>query len=428
VDTAQALRDAGLLDSPLGSNAWAFSADATTNGSSMLLGNPHFPWAGVNRFWQMHLIILGRLDVMGAAIGNGAAVQIGFNQDVAWSHTVSTGKRFTLRELALLPGDLTSYLMDGQPVKLDARRVTIKTRAADSTPQDNSQTVWTTRWGPIVVLPRAGLNWTARAGYALEDANTGNVRSTDTWLGFARAKNVADMRQSLANVGLPWVNTIAADRQGHAMYADVSALPDVDAAQLQRCAPSKPASALLQATGLVERDGSKSDCSWRRDPASPVPGLTPIECMPIAVRTDWVQNSNDSFFQSNPAQRFGDISPLVGDSRVERPRTHAALTEVPQLLARGKVTPVVVQQELFADRDFLGGLVVPDLLAACVCKPPADAAARAGCVTLRGWNRTDDLDTRGAHVSREFWRSARTIPARTASRSTQASRPRRPQA
>ena len=52
------------------------------------------------------------------------------------------------------------------------------------------------------------------------------------------------MREAMRNLGMPWVNTIAADRHGNAMYADVSVVPDVDAAQLQRCAPSKPAAAL----------------------------------------------------------------------------------------------------------------------------------------------------------------------------------------
>ncbi|MBC7730994.1 MAG: penicillin acylase family protein, partial [Bacteriovorax sp.] len=128
------------------------------------------------------------------------------------------------------------------------------------------------------------------------------------------------------------------------------------------------------------------------------------------VRTDWVQNSNDSFFHSNPAQRFGDISPMVGDARVERPRTRAGLTEIPALLARGKATPAAVQKQLFEDRNFMGGVVMPDLLAACSASPPASAEARDGCAALRGWNRTSDLDARGAHLFREFWRSARTIP------------------
>jgi hypothetical protein len=60
---------------------------------------------------------------------------------------------------------------------------------------------------------------------------------------------VQDVREAMKNIGTPWVNTLAADRNGNTLYADVSVVPDVDAAQLQRCAPSKPAAALLPAAG-----------------------------------------------------------------------------------------------------------------------------------------------------------------------------------
>lgn len=75
-----ALRTIGLHEAPLGSNAWAFGREATGTGAAMLLGNPHFPWAGVNRFWQVHLTMPGSLDVMGAAIGTSAGFVIGLNR------------------------------------------------------------------------------------------------------------------------------------------------------------------------------------------------------------------------------------------------------------------------------------------------------------------------------------------------------------
>ncbi len=407
-DAADAMREAGLLDAPLGSNAWAFGKDTTANGSGLLLGNPHFPWAGVNRFWQVHLTIPGSLDVMGVGIGNFPNVTIGFNKDVAWSHTVSTGKRFTLHELTLAAGDPTSYLVDGQSVKMTSRTVSIQVRTADGSLQPKTQTVWSTLWGPVVVVPRAGLNWTAKSAYALKDANLGNMRATDSSLGFGRARNVQELRDAMRNIGTPWVNTLAADRHGNALYADVSVVPDVDAAHLQRCAPSKPAAALLPAAGLVVLDGSKSDCDWRRDPVSPVPGLIPMERMPIAIRSDWVHNSNDGFLYTNPLQKWSGISPLVGNASVTRPRTRAGLTEIPELLARGKVTPEAVQRQLFENRNFMAGVVVPDLLAACDHAPTAEA--RDGCAALRGWDRANNLESRGAHLFREFWRTARTVP------------------
>jgi len=409
-DAADAMREAGLLDSPLGSNAWAFGKETTANGRGLLLGNPHFPWAGVNRFWQVHLTIPGNLDVMGVGIGSFPGVTIGFNKDVAWSHTVSTGKRFTLHELTLAEGDPTTYLIDGKPEKMSSRTVSVPVRAADGSEKNQSVTLWSTRWGPVVVIPRAGLNWTAKTAYALKDANLGNVRATDSSMGFARARSVQEVREAMKNIGTPWVNTVAVDRQGQALYADVSVVPDVDAAQLQRCAPSKPAAALLGAAGLVVLDGSRSSCDWQRDPASPVPGLIPIARMPTTLRTDWVHNANDSYFHTNPAQKWAGISPMVGDASIQRPRTRADLFEIPELLSRGKVTPAAVQAQLFNDRNFMGHVIVPDLLAACSANPPASAEARDGCAALRGWDRSNGLDARGAHLFREFWRAARVIP------------------
>jgi acyl-homoserine-lactone acylase len=398
IDLAQAreaLREAGLFEPRFGSNAWALGRDSTANGSGLLLGNPHFPWQGVNRFWQLHLTIPGQLDVMGASIGHTPLVQIGFNRDVAWSHTVSTGKRFTLHELKLVPGEPTRYLVDGQPEAMTSKVV-------------GGRTYWRSRFGPIVVNPRAGLAWTADTAYAIQDANTGNARALDTWLGLNRATRVDDIRQAQRNLGIPWVNTIAADRHGTAYYADVSVVPDVDAAQLKACQPSARAAALLPAAGLVVLDGSRAACDWRRDPASPVPGLTPIERMPIASRGDWLQNSNDSFFYSHPAQRFDGISPLVGDAVMRRARTRASLVEIPELLARGKATPQAVQQQLFANRNHAAEWVLPDLLAACPQAP--SAAAREGCAALAGFGRVNDLNARGAHLFREFWRTAVNVP------------------
>ena len=407
-DAAAAFREAGVLAPDLGSNAWAFGKDSSANGRGLLLGNPHFPWAGVNRFWQMHLTVPGRLDVMGASIGQTAVVQIGFNRDVAWSHTVSTGKRFTLHELKLVPGDATRYAVDGQPEAMTSRTLRIAVKQPDGSLAEKTHTVWRTRFGPVLVMPRAGLNWTASTAYAIQDVNTGNVRGTDTWLGFAAAKGVPDLVAAMHNLGIPWVNTIAADRDGRALYADLSNVPDVDAAQLARCAPSKPAAALLAGPGIAVLDGSRSDCNWRRDAASPVPGVTPPARLPVLLRSDWVQNSNDSFWWTQPAHRFDGIGPLVGDAVIRRPRTRAGLAEIPELLARGKATPQALQQQLFGNRSVMAGAVLPDLLAACANPPSADT--RAGCAALKAWDGTTNLDAKAAHLFTEFWRGAMAVP------------------
>ena len=97
-----------------GSNAYGLGREATRSGHGMVLGNPHFPWQGSQRFYQSHLTIPGKLDVAGASLFGVPLVLIGHTRTLAWSHTVSTARRFTPYEVQLVPGDPTAYMYDGE--------------------------------------------------------------------------------------------------------------------------------------------------------------------------------------------------------------------------------------------------------------------------------------------------------------------------
>ena len=415
-DAADSAWDA-LVDADrqaLGSNGWAFGSDVTSAHTGLLLGNPHFPWVGPNRFWQMHLTIPGKLDVMGASIGASPVVLIGFNRNVAWTHTVSTGKRYTLYELRLVPGDPTSYVLDGKPRKMTRVVTTIPVRNDDGSTGQQTATTWHTVWGPVLVMPRAGLAWTAVHAYAIRDGNAFNARSLDAWLAMDRATSVEALIDAMNRQGMPWVNTIAADRTGKVLYADLSNVPDLTAADLQRCAPTRHAASLFASAGLVVVDGSRTECAWRKDPAAAAPGLIPAARMPVAVRRDWVQNSNDSFWLTNPAIDWSDISPLVGSKATPQGlRTRIGLEEIRRRLAgrnesgSHRMDPLDVETILFSDANFAGMLVIDDLRR--LCSEAVTDNQRGGCAVLAQWDRTSSLDARGAPLFREFWRRARGI-------------------
>ena len=113
-----------------GSNAYAIGREATKTGHGVLLGNPHYPWDGINRFTRLHLMIPGKLNIVGAGLENSPLVGIGHNQWVAWSHTVSTARRFGYFELALDPKDPTAYLYEGMSVPMSKMSVTVPTTVA----------------------------------------------------------------------------------------------------------------------------------------------------------------------------------------------------------------------------------------------------------------------------------------------------------
>ncbi|WP_288434746.1 acylase [uncultured Deinococcus sp.] len=411
-----------INDLPIGSNGWAFGAQASSNGRGLLLGNPHFPWTTTNRFYEMHLTVPGRLDVMGASLGGMPLVNIGFNRDVAWTHTVSTDKRFTLGVLTLVPGQPTQYLKDGQPQAMTTRTVNVRVRQGGVGPlRIERRTLHFTPDGPLVNLPQAGLNWTARTAFVLRDANRLNTRMVDTWLGFGEARSTGDIRAALDLQGIPWVNTIAADRAGLALYADISTSPNVSAAQQAACTPA-PFAPLFAAAGLAVLDGSRSACDWAVDPASRVPGLRAPARQPVLVRQDYVQNSNDSAWMTNPRARIEGLDPIVGATNAPLGmRTRMGLREIGARLDGDGTQPgrpfdlAALQETLFADRNLSGLLMADDALRLCRDQPAVTLASGAAvdlgaaCGVLGAWDRRSDLDSVGAVLWREFWNRARQI-------------------
>jgi acyl-homoserine-lactone acylase len=138
-----------------GSNAYGLGGQATENGRGMVLGNPHFPWDGPQRFYEVHLTIPGEIDVLGASLYGFPAVNIGHNEHVGWSHTVSTAHRFTPFALQLVPGQPTRHVLDGKQVPMQAQRVTVDVLGADGRTERRSHTMYLTRFGPVFTGFRA---------------------------------------------------------------------------------------------------------------------------------------------------------------------------------------------------------------------------------------------------------------------------------
>ena len=107
----------------------------------------------------------------------------------------------------------------------------------EATPR--TSTLYSTIYGPMVAAPSSGLRWSAKTGYAMKDANSDDFRGGDAWLDISRAKSVAEIRAIITRtLGMPWVNTIAADRSGEALYADITSTPNVTAEKMKACAPA----------------------------------------------------------------------------------------------------------------------------------------------------------------------------------------------
>lgn len=389
-----------------GGSAVALGKRVTESGRGLLLGSLDQPWQGAARLHLVHLTIPGQLNVMGASLATASRIFAGFNEDVAWTHTVSTGLRSTLYALTLEPGRPTRY-RDGDGYR-DMTRVVlaIPVKAADGTLATERRTAWFTRHGPVIVSDQ--LPWTAERAYAIRDANLRNDRTGASYDALSRARSIDEVENALYLQGIAWTQTIAADRHGTAYYADISVTPYIDDALLARCRVN----AAQVPDGTVVLDGSDPACAWLDDPHSAVPGALPPEQMPRLRRDDFVVNADDSHWLGNPQAPLEGYSTLLGAERTARSlRTRAGLTFVADLLADGnRVGQDDLQDLLVSRRNFAAELLLDDLLRLCAgwghAVELADGAVDIGpgCAALRDWNRTETVASEGAQVWREFWR------------------------
>jgi acyl-homoserine-lactone acylase len=406
----------------LASNGWAIGAQRSVNGHGMVLANPHFPWEGELRMWESHLTVPGKLDVYGATLVGVPGVVIGFNPNVAWTHTFSAGMRFTAYLLPLVEGKPTTYLYNGQEREMLSRSITLQVLQPDGSLKEVTRTAWSSHYGPILSLP--GLGWSSSVAVSYRDANLDNFAFVTQYLRMNRATSLEEFQQVFANVqGIPWVNTLAADRAGNVWYIDASATPNLSHTALTRwqqalALPDSLESRLL-AQGVVLLDGRDPDNAWWDEQGARSPGLVPFSRMPQLSRRDYVFNANDSHWLAHPDAPLEGFSPLHGRERVPqslRTRMNAMLlNETRQGGGSGtdfRFSLEELQAAILSNRSMSAQLLLHDV--AQRCPPGATGTARnrtvdltQACAVLNDWNtRADggryDIGSVGAVLWREL--------------------------
>ncbi len=400
-------------DSPFGSNATAVGAEATTTGRGMVLGNPHFPWRGRYRFTELHLTLPGKYDVAGAGLIGSPVVNIGWNDNVAWSHTVSTAYRFTPYEYKTVPGT-TSYVTASGEVKQPERRVVpVKVLGEDGSVSTVEEDLYRTDEGYVLDDSDVLMPWTPASFWALRDANAEQLRTVDTFHLMAKAKNVHDLlRLQDKGAGMPWVNTTAADRSGEVLYADHSVVPNVPDELADAC--MTPVGRVLdQVAGLPGLDGNRADadCAWGTDADASRPGVFGPKNLPQVFRKDWVMNANDSYWLPNPKSPIEGYDHIIGCERCARTlRTrmvdHYVLDRLAGTdgLARNKLVSPRTLRATEHENRVLGAELArenDDLQTVC------DAAGGGeSCRVLAAWDGRSDIDSVGPEIFQEFWKRA----------------------
>lgn len=393
-------------DGELASNGWAIGPDRTAAGTTMVAGNPHFPWQGALRFYEVHLTVPGEIDVYGGSLLGSPAVNIGFNDAVAWTHTVSAGSRFTAYTLDLVDGDPTSYDYGDEERAIEPVEVSIEVMGDDGITEVVDHTIWFSHYGPVIDFP--GVGWSNDTVLTFRDANADNDEIIPQFFAMNTATSMDDFIDAHRDIGgIPWVNTIAASADGRIWYADTSAAPNLSPqaiAAWEQAVTDDVVTRIALDNGVILLDGSDPLFEWVDDPDARDPGLVPFEDQPRLERSDYLFNANDPYWLANPDELQVLASPVFGlAEQPVSPRTRMNAIQLGTANGDsgddGLFTLDELRASVFSNRVFTAEQLVDGVVQRC-----RSAALGQACDVLEGWDRHVDLDSRGAVLWREFLR------------------------
>lgn len=417
------------LASHVGSNAWAIGSERSTDGGGMLVGNPHFPWEGELRFWEVHLTVPGESDIYGVQLSGVPGVGIGFTDTFGWSHTVSAGHRFTAYTLDLVEGSPTTYHYGDEIREMTSETVEIEVRGDDGELTTESRTLWSSHYGPILDFP--GFGWTESATITMRDANIDNDEFIVQYLETMKVKDLDEFIDLHREInGVPLFNTIATSADGRAWYGDTAATPrlsDEAIAAYDESLETNPIVGIAADNGAILLDGSDPLFEWTEVDGARDPGLVPFDEQPVLERDDYVFNANDSYWVAHADELLdGDHSPLHGRTGTERSvRTRENAIVLADTSADGPAgddgtfTLDELADAAVLNRGFVASEFLEAVTARCEADPSVDVDEleagdavdglpaetidlTAACETLAGWDGIYDLDSEGPPLWREF--------------------------
>lgn len=411
------------------SNGWAVGADRSTSGGGMLVGNPHFPWEGELRFWEVHLTVPGEVDIYGVQLSGLPGVGIGFTEEFGWTHTVSAGNRFTAYRLELEPGSPTTYRYGDETREITATETTIEVLGDDGEITEETHELWRSHYGPMLDFP--GYAWSDTTAVTFRDGNIDDDEFVDQYLQMMQADDLdafIDVHREVS--GVPLFNTIATSADGRAWYGDTATVPklsDEAIAAYEASLTADPIVGLAADAGAVLLDGSDPLFEWEEVPGARDPGLVPFAEMPVQERTDYLFNANDSFWLAHAQEPLdGDYSPLHGRQGTARsPRTRenaVVLDDASPEGASGEDGTFTLDELADAsllNRGYTASALREEVVARCTDAPSVAVGAvtdddgdellpastvgiREACRVLAGWDGIYDLDRSGPVVWREL--------------------------
>src|SRR5690348_153707 len=353
-----------------GSNAWAIAPSRSASGHTLLLANPHLPWSDIFTWIEAQYVMPG-VDVYGGALVGSPVLQIAFNDDLGWTHTVNTQDTEDLYELTLSGN---GYRYDGAVRPFSERVRVLRVRDSSGLLHDDTLRIRSSVQGPVVAT---------KTGKAVALRVVGMTPATpygfEQWWDMGRARNLAEFQRAIRPNQISGQNIIYGDRDGHVMafYGGNS--------------PVRSHGDRAYWSGIVPGDSSST--LWT--------ALHPFADLPLTLDppSGWVQNANDPpWYSTFPvAVHPRDFAPyLAPEGMGLRPQRSVEL-----LRADSSFTWQEFVRDARDTRMELADRLLDDLLP--LARASTSDEVRSAADVLGRWDHATDADSRGAVLFIQWW-------------------------
>ena len=349
------------------SNAWAIGPSRSSSGNSLLLGNPHLPWADLYLFYEAHLVSPG-INAYGATLVGIPALGIAFNDHLGWTHTVNAHDGDDLYELTLIDG---GYRWNEGVRPFETREETLKIKQTDGTLIEEQFTVRSSIHGPVVA-EKGG------KALALRVVGLDQPRMLAQYWDMARATNLGDFETVLKRLQIPMFTVIYADRDGHIMHF------------FGGITPVRP-SGTEDWSGIVP--GHSSSTLWTE-----VHGYDDLPRV-IDPPSGWLQNANDPPWTTTFPRALDpdDFPSYMSPQRMRLRAQHSAL----MLMEDERITFEEMIEYKHSTYVKIADRILDDLLSAA--EQSDNGRVRQAVQVLSSWDRQTNADSRGAVLFEAFF-------------------------
>lgn len=348
-----------------GSNSYAIAPAKSESGKAMLVANPHLPWNDLYMFFEAHLNAPD-FDVYGVTLVGMPVLNIAFNKNLGWTHTVNTidaSDRYVLT----LEGD--GYILDGEVRSFDEKSVVIKVLQDDSSIVDKEIKLKYSQHGPIIFEH-------GDKAYALRIAGQDNDSYFYQYHKMGKSDNFDEFEDALKMMQIPMFNVVYADKAGNIMYLFNGNVPERSEGDWK--------------FWNDKVDGTRSDLIWHSyHDYGDLPKLFNPE-------TGFVQNANDAPWTATYPLMLNseDYPAYMSPEPEELPASFRAQRAINLIKDDDSISfEELVDYKLDTGMEVAERLL-DDLLAAVEQYP--DPVAVEAAAVLRNWDGETNTDSKGA--------------------------------